>query len=180
MILRRRLFRQDVNNYPQFVKGPTFWINNVWLVATLCAKLAPQASFEPKNGFVQFIALLHTLFSVFRTSISLKYIYIYIYMSLESLRCKLSKDTNFVAFGFLDLASFELRKMVQNSKFCFKIPLQHFVISPLYWGIFVLQTCQIKVRHQTFSMTSSETICLGFQRFCDILLFFFFFFFFNP
>jgi len=54
------------------VKGPTFWINNVWLVATLCAKLAPQASFEPKNGFVQFIALLHTLFSVFRTSISLK------------------------------------------------------------------------------------------------------------
>ena len=117
MILRRRLFRQDVNNYPQFVKGPTFWINNVWLVATLCAKLAPQASFEPKNGFVQFIALLHTLFSVFRTSISLKYIYIYIYMSLESLRCKLSKDTNFVAFGFLDLTSFELRKMVQNSKF---------------------------------------------------------------
>ena len=117
MILRRRLFRQDVNNYPQFVKGPTFWINNVWLVATLCAKLTPQASFEPKNGFVQFIALLHTLFSVFRTSISLIYIYIYIYMSLESLRCKLSNDTNFVAFYFLDLTSFELRKMVQNSKF---------------------------------------------------------------
>ena len=36
------------------------------------AKLAPQASFEPKNGFVQFIAILRTLFSVFRTSISLK------------------------------------------------------------------------------------------------------------
>ena len=36
------------------------------------AKLAPQASFEPKNGFVQFIAILRTLFSIFITSISLK------------------------------------------------------------------------------------------------------------